>query len=80
MKNLFMYTCKEATYLISKKEEGKLTFIQNVKLRMHISMCKFCKLFEKQNKYIIDNIRKLNDKEIKLPSEIKNNISENLKG
>ncbi|MCF8449201.1 MAG: hypothetical protein K9G49_04950 [Taibaiella sp.] len=80
MKNLFMYTCKEATYLISKKEEGKLTFIQNIKLRLHISMCKFCKLFEKQNKCIIDNIRKLNDTEIKLPAEIKSNISENLKG
>jgi len=43
-----MVNCKEATFLMAKKEEGRLTFIEKMKLSMHTSMCSFCKKFEKQ--------------------------------
>ena len=43
-----MVNCKEATLLMAKKEEGKLSLIGRWKLSMHTFMCSYCKKFEKQ--------------------------------
>lgn len=49
-------SCKEATILVSKKEEGKLSFRKRMALFMHFIICNMCRLFAKQNKTIIKNI------------------------
>lgn len=43
-----MVNCKEATFLMGLKEEGKLPLMGRIKLYMHTSMCSFCKRFEQQ--------------------------------
>lgn len=43
-----MVNCREATFLMSKKEEGKLSLKEKFDLAMHTSMCSFCRRFEKQ--------------------------------
>jgi len=43
-----MIGCREATFLMAKKEEGKLSIIERIKLAIHSSMCAVCKNFEKQ--------------------------------
>jgi hypothetical protein len=48
MMKYLMISCKEATFLTAKKEEGKLTFMGSIKLPIHTSMCSICKKFEKQ--------------------------------
>lgn len=48
MMKYLMINCKEATFLMAKKEEGKLSFIGKMKLSIHTSMCSLCKKFEKQ--------------------------------
>ncbi len=52
MKKLLNITCKKATYLISIKEDGKLGFIDNIKLKIHLGICSACRLFEKQSWFI----------------------------
>lgn len=52
MMKYLMISCREATYLMAKKEEGKLSFAARVKLPMHTSMCSLCKKFEKQTSQI----------------------------
>lgn len=47
-----MVNCRDATMLTAKKEEGKLSFTENIKLSMHLSMCSFCRRFEKQSRTI----------------------------
>lgn len=47
-----MINCRNATMLTAKKEEGKLNFAENIKLTLHISMCSFCRRFEKQSRTI----------------------------
>lgn len=45
--------CKQATYLLLKKEEvKKLSFKEELGLRFHLSICKFCKMFRKQSAII----------------------------
>ena len=51
MKSLMM-SCKKASFLIAKKEERKLSLGERIHLAMHLSMCEFCKAFEKQSAYI----------------------------
>lgn len=52
MMKYFMATCKEATFLMAKKEEGKLSLTEKMKLSMHTSVCSFCRKFEKQTMWI----------------------------
>ena len=48
MMKYMMISCKEATFLMGKKEEGRLSFIEKMKLSVHTSMCSLCRKFEKQ--------------------------------
>jgi hypothetical protein len=48
IKQFFMISCKEATYLVSLKEEGKLSFSKYLKLELHLAICILCKRFEIQ--------------------------------
>ena len=43
-----MLTCKEATQLISESLDHKLSFRQQVAVRIHLLMCKFCARYRKQ--------------------------------
>jgi hypothetical protein len=44
-------SCKKATFLMSKKEEGKLTLIEALQLKTHLGICDFCTRFQKQTKF-----------------------------
>lgn len=44
----FIFSCEKATLLISKREEGKLTFNEKARLRFHLVLCSMCRSFEKQ--------------------------------
>ena len=48
-----MISCKEATNYISQKEEGKLSLLQRWQLWRHLAVCRFCRLFNRQNKIFI---------------------------
>ena len=49
--------CKTAVEYISKKEEGKLSLVQQFHLWRHLAICYLCKRFENQNKIIIDSMK-----------------------
>jgi len=61
--NGIMITCKDATLAIIRKEEKKLTFSERIKLAVHLLICKFCKLFEKQNRFLSNNIKNISLKD-----------------
>ncbi len=54
-----MITCKRASFLVSKKEEGKIGIIEQMQLHMHLSICSLCRLFEKQSWLIGSNAKNL---------------------
>ncbi len=56
---LFTISCKKATYLVSKKEEGKLNWIESIQLRSHMAICSLCRLFEQQSKFITKHAKHL---------------------
>ena len=48
--NKLFYSCKKATELIEKQQLGQISFAENIRLRVHNSMCKVCKDYQKQSK------------------------------
>ena len=56
-----MLNCKETSTLITKETEGTISLSEGMQLRMHVMMCKFCKLFRKQSKFISDSAHHLGD-------------------
>lgn len=47
-----MITCKEATMLSVQKAEIKLPFSDRIRLFIHLLICQYCRLFDKQSKMI----------------------------
>jgi hypothetical protein len=47
-----MITCKEATMLSVQKVEVSLSFSDRFRLFVHLLICQYCRLFDKQNKMI----------------------------
>ena len=79
MKKGFMLSCEDTTHLVVKKAYEKLGMWDRMRIFMHLSMCKYCNLFDKQNKFIDDHVAKLDDKEInKLNQETKSKILEGI--
>jgi hypothetical protein len=80
LKHLIHILCKSATYLISKKEEGKLTILEWLRLQFHLSICSFCKLFQQQTKFIGKNAHGAHEfNQVKLSDEVKLKIAMLLK-
>jgi hypothetical protein len=73
-----MMHCKKATFLLSKKEEAKLTWLEQVKLSAHLGICHSCKRFEKQTILITCLIREIRKKET-LPDTVKEHMQAQLK-
>lgn len=49
MKKKLFITCEEATMICDKKQYNEATFMERLKFRIHLLMCKFCSLYSKQN-------------------------------
>lgn len=65
---------------MSKKEEGKLTPVERLQLKMHLSICDFCTRFEKQTKFFSKNSTHLHDHtNAKLSDQKKDEIKSLLK-
>lgn len=73
---LGMISCKEASLLSAKNEDGKLTLGEKFRLRLHIMICKVCQVVQKQNKFVIDHAKNVDSRIVdKLTAEEKDEIA-----
>lgn len=75
MANWLIISCKSATYLISKQQEGKLPVGERIQLIIHIFVCDVCKLFKIQTKHILHKIKHQKKESHSLSQEAKNVIA-----
>jgi hypothetical protein len=47
-----MISCKDASRLMSRKEDAPLTFWQRLTLRLHLSVCAACTRFARQIRFL----------------------------
>jgi len=57
-----MYTCKQASEMVSNALDRKLMFSEWLNLKMHLSMCRKCRNFS-QNIQVIEEILRMNMEE-----------------
>lgn len=65
-----MLSCHKATLLIEKSHARPLSFVERVKLKMHLAMCDKCAGYQKQS-LIIENALKSNHQSFSNPSGFK---------
>ena len=53
-----MLSCHQATFLVSKKQETKLTIRESIQLNVHLMMCDMCSLWKIQTDSLTEIIRK----------------------
>lgn len=56
-------SCKKATELVSKKEEGKISLSERYQLLQHMAVCYLCRFFVSQNKQILKSTNEYKNKE-----------------
>lgn len=81
MKHYLNISCKESSFLISKRQETKITIPERIKLFFHLRICNTCKLFKKQTDLILSVLSKEKNTDTvdnKLSEEAKNRMSKNL--
>jgi hypothetical protein len=54
---LLSLTCKEASRLQSQALDRKLSSMQRIGLRMHLLLCKWCRRYGKQIRFLHDAVR-----------------------
>ena len=51
LKNI-IYNCRQATYLIEKRQHTRLSFREWMELMIHLAGCSVCRLFRRQSRLI----------------------------
>ena len=54
-----IYNCKQATFLIEKRQMGTITFREAFELRVHLIGCQFCRIYKKQSVIINKMVQQL---------------------
>jgi hypothetical protein len=53
-----MISCKDVSRLVSRQEDARLPYWQQVRLRLHLSICVACANFERQVRFLRTAMRK----------------------
>jgi hypothetical protein len=76
------YNCKQATFLIEKKQIGKITLREHFALKFHLAGCSVCRIFLKQSLTINRMVKSLfhgNDpSDLTLDDHFKQNLQERI--
>ena len=56
-----LISCKDASRLVSKREEAPLSFGQRILLRLHLSVCIACARFERQLRFLRTAMQKFRE-------------------
>jgi hypothetical protein len=73
MMKYLMVSCREATFMMAKRDEGRLGLADRVKLMIHTYMCSVCKKFERQVSEITRQGPRL-EADAGMPDETKNRM------
>lgn len=74
------YNCKKATFLIEKKLIGKISMRERLVLKIHLTGCSACRIFEQQSLMINKLVHDLfnEPKATKLDNEFKSKVQDQI--
>ncbi|MCZ4225419.1 hypothetical protein [Pedobacter rhodius] len=66
-----IYNCKQATFLIEKKNSGKITVAEALQLQIHLAGCAVCRTYQQQSLLINRLFTGFQTKDLKLDEDFK---------
>jgi hypothetical protein len=72
------YNCEKATFLIEKKLLSKITFREQVELRIHLAGCSVCRIYQKQTGKINELVRRMFHGAINADTHLDENFKKDL--
>lgn len=69
-----MLTCRELTELVTEYLEGRMSFMDRLRFRAHVGMCRGCRTYLDQMKQTVRTIGKLPPEDI--PPEVRSQLLE----
>ena len=52
------YNCRQATYLIEKKQFGGISLKERLQLKYHLTGCSACRIYQQQSIYISEVVQR----------------------
>lgn len=46
--HILVMSCKQATLLIEQQNAGEIPFVQKIRLRVHLTICKWCSAYNRK--------------------------------
>ena len=71
-------TCKETSRLLTRTIDGRLSWWERLQMRLHISVCRNCSIFERQLQQMARWLGLWKEKGNGLPEEARRRIQEKL--
>ena len=59
-----MLTCQEVTELVTDYLEGRMSFVERLRFRAHVTMCPPCRRYLSQMQLTVDSLGELPEEEI----------------
>jgi predicted anti-sigma-YlaC factor YlaD len=72
------YNCKKATFLIEKKLIGRITFREQIELRIHLFGCSVCRIYQKQTGKINEMVHQLFHTQVNADTRLDDNFKKDL--
>jgi predicted anti-sigma-YlaC factor YlaD len=76
------YNCEKATFLIEKKLISRITFREQIELRIHLAGCSVCRIYQKQTGKINEMVHQLfrghANKETRLDDAFKKDLQDRI--
>jgi hypothetical protein len=70
-----VYNCHKATFLIEKKQIGTITFREKIELKIHLTGCVICRIFQQQSILINRTVKDLfQHRQMKLEDDFKKQL------
>jgi len=77
-----IYNCRQATFLIEKRQIKSLTIRERIELKIHLAGCSVCKVFQQQsiviNRLVKDMFHTSNHADVGLDEEFKKELQQRI--
>lgn len=73
-----MLSCQELTEVVTDYLEGRMRFVDRVRFRLHVGMCRDCRAYLKNQRVIIRAVGQLPPEP--MPTEVRDELLERFRG
>ncbi|HEY8039364.1 MAG TPA: zf-HC2 domain-containing protein [Polyangiaceae bacterium] len=71
-----MFSCRDATHLMTEEREGTLSGVTKARYRLHMLLCPHCKVYRRQLDQAVELLKEIPRDEAPVPPEVEDRLVE----